>query len=234
MLACMVYLLIWVAVPAYFDAGGIEITKVSLQSAETKLVDIDTKIANARSLVEGLNRDFDQQNVLFQYLPEKKQDEQIIASIDAMASREGVFASSFGVEDEKIVAAVNTDVASDGATVTEPIENSVKNFNVSLIVTGDYEKIKKFIVDLAGFKRFNEMVSLNIEKSSDANGSLKAAMVLKFNYLVKLDTISNFDDSVFAKGNFDMGLAEDIKSKANFDISKIEAGSLGRTNPFAL
>ncbi|MDP1620321.1 MAG: hypothetical protein U0944_01865 [Candidatus Moranbacteria bacterium] len=240
MLVIIIYLAIWVAIPAYSGPEGVVATGKKLQGAELKLADISLKEENAGSLVAALNDSSEQQKILLQYLPEKKTDEDVIANLNSIASGAGVFLSGVTMDDESPVAVVQPEEAfvldENGNEV--PVEVApktvAKNFKASVALVGDYERLRQFIADVSRLKRFNEIVSMKITKNSGSdNGALQMDAVIRFNYLDKTGSIASMSNEVFSMGMFDMGVIDKIKAKTNMDVFKVEAGSIGRSNPFS-
>jgi len=239
MLVIIMYLAIWVAIPAYSGPEGVVAAGEKLRSSEAKLADITLKEENAGNLVAALNDSSEQQKILLQYLPEKKTDEDVIANLNSIASGAGVFLSGVTMDDEaSAVAEPEEEFMLDESGNEIPVEATpkiiAKNFKVSAVLMGDYEKLRQFVVEVSKLKRFNEMVSMKITKNSGSdNGALQMDAVIRFNYLDKTGSIASISNEVFSMGMFDMGVIEKIKAKTSVDVLKIDAGSTGRSNPFS-
>jgi Tfp pilus assembly protein PilO len=237
MIVAIIYLIIWVAVPAYSGDAGVTVANEKLNQDETKLATITVKEENANKLVTALNNNSEQQKILWQYLPEKKTDEDVIANINSLASKSSLFLTSITLEHEidTPIAAPVADVAADGSAAPVIPKIEPRKFRAQLSLSGDYDKLRQFMADMSGLKRFNKMVSLKISQNSSAVvgvGSLQADMTIEFNYLNKVGSIESMSSDVFAKGEFDMSVIKKITDKTNVDILKVDAGSVGRTNPF--
>lgn len=234
----IMYLTIWVIVPAYSDADA---AGKRLIVAEDKLTDIKNKTDNANKLVQQLSFTSDQQNTLFQYLPENKREEEIISSINSIAAANGVSMLSLGLEakaDQQDQAVfeeefVNANLSPEQMSVMMPKKTSAKNLSASITIVGEYAKIRNFVVSLNKFKRFNDIASLEIKRSGDENELLQANMAMSLNYLPKIESIVGINNEIFGEGKFNMSVVDEIK-KNTTDVSKIEIGSRGRVNPFAL
>lgn len=241
MLIAIMYLAIWVAVPAYSGPEGVIATGEKLKNSEARLADITLKEENAGNLVASLNDSGEQQRILLQYLPEKKTDEDVIANINAIASGAGVFLSGVALEDESVavVAEPEDDIILDengNEIPMEPVAPKIiaKNFKASVALAGDYEKLRQFAADISRLKRFNEIVSMKITKGSGTDGgALQMDAVIRFNYLDKVGSIASMGNEVFSKGMFDMGVVDRIKAKTSVDVLKVDTGSTGRSNPFS-
>jgi len=234
----VMYLAIWVIAPAYSDADA---TRNRLTVAEDKLTDIKNKTDNANKLVQQLSFTSDQQNTLVQYLPENKREEEVISSINSIAAANGVSMLSLGLEtkadlQEQVVFEeefVNANLSPEQMFAMLPKKTSAKNLSASITVVGEYAKIRNFVISLNKFKRFNEITSLEIQRSGNENELLQANMAIGLNYLPKIESMVGINNEIFGEGKFDMSVVDEI-NKNTTDVSKVEVGSRGRANPFAL
>lgn len=246
MLVGIIYLAIWVAVPAYSDPEGIADIKAKLAVSNDKMEDIDMRISNAKKLADELSQNSNDQKMLFHYLPEKKLNEDMVASLNSMASASGVALTSLSFKDIKdetpVAAEIMGTTMGDGMEMNkgmdspkniEPKKSFSKNFGASVVMVGDYEKIKGFVSSLATLKRFNTIDSLSISNKEGAN-LLEANLEAKFSYLEKIASIPVVDKEMFKGPSFNMSVVEEIKNKTNINITKPDVDSAGRTNPFAL
>ncbi|MDO8240738.1 MAG: hypothetical protein Q7T51_02045 [Candidatus Moranbacteria bacterium] len=229
------YLVIWVIIPAYAGQNGVNSAKDNLVKAEARLVDINMKGENAVKLANDLNYNSDQQTVLRQYLPDAKQDEEVINSLNSIASSADLLIASISTKDVLKDAKIKNAEVVDGMLDAPSTESLVDNFKVEIEIAGDYGEIKKFILLLSALKRFNNISALEIKRDANADDdTLMAKVIVTFNYLNKITSVANVDRKIFADGKFDMNVVEDIKNKTSVDMSKVDAGSLGRSNPFVL
>ncbi len=235
----VMYLAIWVIAPAYSE---ISMLGNDLDIAKKNLDDINNKVDNANKLTQALSVTSDQQNILIQYLPENKQEEEIIGSINSIAAANGVSMLSLALEakadplDQAIPEEeyMNAKLSPEQLAAMVPKKTSAKNLSASITIVGEYAKIKSFIVSLNKFKRFNEVISLEIKRSGDKNELLQASMAVGLNYLPKIASAATINNDIFADGKFDMSVVDEIR-KNTTDVSRIDVGSIGsRVNPFAL
>lgn len=239
MIAAIIYLAIWVAIPTYSGSDGVVAVGEKQKQAADKLSDITVKEENAGNLVTILDNNTEQQKILAQYLPEKRMDEDVIASVNSLASDSGVFLASIALKDEAVIAAPVPEPIIDGngnVVPSEPVmpKATAKNFVADVALSGDYEKMWQFIVNLSNLKRFNEISAMEIATPPGAsNGLLLMKISIKFNYLDRLGLIENMSNEVFATGKFNMNAIDKIKSKTSVDVSKVSVESSGRVNPFS-
>lgn len=242
----IIYLSIWVAVPAYSDPEGIKDIQAKLAVSNEKLEDINRRIENAKKLANELNLDTPEQKMLFHYLPEKKLNEDVVASMNSMSSDSGVALINFSFKDaanevRTVEQNLGTTMA-DGMEMNkamsspknvEPQKTFSRDFIASATVAGDYAKIRSLVDSLAAFKRFNDIDSLSIVNKEGEN-LLEASLNIRFKYLDRARLISVIDKEMFKNPSFDMSIADEISKKTNINITKVGIDSAGRTNPFAL
>lgn len=227
----VLYLIIWFIVPEY---GAVKKSEIKLAATNAKLADMESKSANAASLLASLNSNSEDQSLIVGYFPEKKQDEYIVASINSLAGNSGVTVSGLGFSED--VAMQDISVLYDDLGNVIPTEtNPVKTFKVSVEATGSYEKIRQFLFSLASINKLNEIDTISIGRGSiDTPDALEAKADLTFSYLEKVKTVAVINEEFFASGNFDMSVAQDIRKKATIEVPQIEIGATGRGNIFAL
>ncbi|EKE10765.1 MAG: hypothetical protein ACD_15C00204G0017 [uncultured bacterium] len=229
----LLYLIIWVIVPKYSGEGGILDTKDKLFRTNEKLKGVMMKEENAASLVQDLNNNSEEQNILLRYLPEKKQDEDVMASINSIAAGSGTMIE--GVRMEELDTVDDSQIMYDKYGNELPkIQDPIKNFLVEISLKGGYSNIRQFIFSLASINRLNEMVGLGIESNASEPGILNAKLRVRFSYFEKAKEIVEVRDDFFEKGKFDMSVADDIRKNATLGIPTIDVGAVGRENLFAL
>ncbi|KKR19810.1 MAG: hypothetical protein UT50_C0029G0004 [Candidatus Moranbacteria bacterium GW2011_GWA2_39_41] len=229
------YLIIWVVVPAYTGPEGAVATKNKLTIANNKLDDIKIKQDNALNLANSLNYNKDQQETLQRYLPVKKQEEDVIVSLNSITTSNGVLITSINMKDilKKVDPMIENGLNA-GVENVSPVEASAEEFAVYFEFLGKYESIKNVIVSLTALKRFNNISALEIKDKADEDSDLLVAKVtVVFNYFNKITSITSVDDRIFADGKFDTSIMDDIK-KRTIDVPRVNVGLFGRTNPFAL
>jgi len=247
MLIGSIYMAIWVAKPAYYDTGGIVELKAKLENSSARLDDVSKRVDNSKRLRDELNQPTVEQKIVFHYLPDQKLNEDIVASLNALATSNVVSIKSLSfkdVKDKVVVEEFEASSMGDSAELNQsmdspqyvaPKKTPFKTFNADVVIEGDYEKIRKFIADLAAFKRFNDVESLEIKKSDkEGTAALTASMTLRLSYMEKMKSVTVIDKNMFMKSNFDMKVADEIRNKSSIDITKLGVDTAGRTNPFDL
>jgi Tfp pilus assembly protein PilO len=204
-----------------------------LAMTSEKLKGVVEKEENASSLVQDLSNNSEEQNILVKYLPEKKQDEDVITSINSIAGGSGTMIE--GIKVEEIKAIDDSQIVYDKHGNALPkIEDPIKSFLVEISLKGGYGNIRQFIFSLASINRLNEMVGLDMKSDDVDPGILNAKLKVKFSYFEKVEKITDVRDDFFAQGKFDMSVADDIRKNATIGIPTIDIGSVGRENLFAL
>lgn len=210
-----------------------------LASANVKLADIKSKNAKAEKLLDIWSNSVEQRNIIEKYIPEQKQEEDIISSLTSLVSDNKVALTvlSISSSEEKDMPSIG-----ENSVINEKVNNidvadqlpKTGSVNVVLGVVGDYGKIKTLLSKIESLKRFNNISSLKIAKASDeGNGTiLQADMSLNFDYIPKTKSAINPNNKIFLTGVFDMGIAEEIMQKLSTDIKTTVVGSAGRENPF--
>jgi len=237
-----VVLAIWWINPAYKE---LKIKKATLTEATNRLADIRTKNAKAETLKEVWNKSATERDIITEYVPEQKQEEEVIDSLNTLTVQAGLGLYNLAVSGEESVAPVappvNVNVAGVGDGTAQIVaEPTVSNFEVTLGASGDYGKIKALLNKLVTLKRFNNISSLKISKSSkqdataeeSANGSLQLDLVVSFSYLKKDGETVSINDTVFVGGDFDLKVAEAISKKLTTEVNTVNIGLVGRENPF--
>lgn len=227
----VLYLVIWFIIPKYDEVKKKE---VSLVKTNAKLQDMERKSVNAASLLASLNENSQDQSLIVTYLPEKKQDEYIVASINSLSSTSGVMISGLDFsEDETMqdISVLYDDLGNEIPAEADPL----KTFRIDVTATGSYDKIRQFVFSLASINKLNEMDSLSISKGAgETPDILEAKIGLTFSYLERAETVIAINEEFFASGEFDMSVAQDIRKKATIEVPQIEIGTTGRNNLFAL
>jgi len=242
MIIITMYLVIFRIVPEYNGPDGITESQGKLEVASARLADMKMREENAAKLASQLNPDDEWQKVVKQYLPEKKQDQDIVQSLDSIASSEGVLITNLALGNVP-VPATPTAIEEKKKAVDDFSENTIgksnesltKDFDVIINLSGSYDNIRKFVNSMSTLNRFENIRSLDINRSEKAESqALVAKITVKFNYLDKITSVTNVDKKVFQEGEFDVNVATDIKDKSKVKIPDINIGSSGRTDPFSL
>lgn len=252
-IAISIIVLIWFIYPAYSDpasSSGVSDKLEILKAQKTRITEIEQRTDNAERLASALSSNPDSATV-FSYIPDSEKEEDIIGSLNAVASANGLLVYNLSLENDpasKNAQAAQGMAATDGsssADASDPANQAVdakpqpRTASVNLSLIGSYGSIKNVLASLYKFKRFNQLKSMTIKimRDQDANpsGNLKADLVIGFNYLEKDRTLTDSDvqNSVFLTDKFNTSVIDDLKTVRTGEIAKIESGQAGKENPFA-
>jgi hypothetical protein len=236
-------LMVWLVYPSYLD---MQIKKKALDDKNIQVSDLDQKNQKVKDLMGTLNANADKQVVVMKFLPESQKEEEIIASLNELASGEGVSVSGISISKPKIevlpleVVAMENQPSETSAGLVSPSREKVINFDTNLSLYGNYEKIKNVIDKVYNLSRFNRITNLKISSSTIANkdgsasDNLQADMILGFNYLEmeKIGSVADVNNKILSSGRFDMSIVDEIQKNKNTPVSLVNLDSLGKANPF--
>lgn len=243
-----IILLIWFVVPAFSD----EITKTgviqkrnALAQEEEKMGSLGAKITNVEKLSSQLATS-DKKGTIYRYIPENKNEEEIVGNLNALAKDNGASVSDLSITDAKeayVEPVIDMSyIGADGQTVTPlliaPVPKA-KEMEVSYSIVGKYENIKTILDKIYRLKRFNrisllEMTAL-VNEGGSVSDNIKADAVLNFSYLKSKTgqmTPEETVDKIFSSGVFDVSIADKIEGDKSTDISTVDPGQKGKVNPF--
>ncbi len=222
---------IWIIAPEY---SAMKVMQTKLDEANKKLADVESKKSNAASLLESLNSNAAYQKTITEYLPEKKQDEYVVASINSLAAASGVAISGIGFAEDDAMQSVAVLYDDLGKEIPAD-KNVLRKIKSSIGISGKYDQIRKFLFSLTTIKRLNGFDTLTIAKgTTETPDILTAKAEMTFSYLNKIETVDKVNESFFASGQFDADIVNDIHKKASIDMPRIDVGAIGRSNIFAL
>lgn len=226
LLALIIILIIWLVMPRYFED---RLKREEFKNETARLNAINEKIEKVNNLMVNLGTNTENQNILFSFLPEKQQEEEIINDLNNIASTEAV-----SIKNLSLIKSPSTSliISSEGAEAEES-EAAIKNFDVDFTVIGTYDKIKNIINKLYKSRRFNKVASLEITKNETeaAGNNLQVKFILTFSYLKKANVIS-IGSNIFSQDSFNMSVISKINNWKTINVAKIGNISGGRENPF--
>lgn len=220
---------------------------------QEKLLAVQDKQAAIEKLGTQLTNDAGSENLIKSYLPVSKYEEKIISGINFLATDSGVSLVNLSIKDGTDTVEVSTAAVSNLAVtmtgnISENISNptnvqnlntdngKLKNSEATLVVTGDYDKIKIFIDQLQKMPVYNVIKSLNIVSNEDLKQeetqSLTANITVNFGYMspIKIDN-SKMND--FA-ATIDSSAISVLKQYVSQKSPSVESGGdqNGKINPF--
>lgn len=262
--AFIIIFLIWYIYPAYtspVDGSGITEKSKELSDMREKVSELDKRTQNAVSLASILSSDKENNDLVFEYVPESAKEEEIINGLNSLASANSLLVYNLSLsEDDKTdskLANASADVSVDetatqgqtvptdatmmvGETVSSPTSKpDGKTVSAKFSLIGDYGSIKNVLASLYKLNRFNQIESVEIkpivDQDGNVTGSLKADLILNFDYIKKGSSFTDgdIDNPVFLSGSFDSKVIESIKNIRNNAIGQVTGGQAGKNNPFA-
>lgn len=200
------------------------------------LQDIKEKQSAIKQIGAQISNDKESSNAVINYLPEKKAEERIVGGVNYLAIDSGVALANLSLKDintENPANAARQNPASDKKENKENI-NTMKFSEATILVNGNYEKIKLFTDQLQKIFLFNNIKSLTIsseQNKSEKADSLLATAVIDFGYV----SSSKVSDSRIAnfKPEFDKNTVDILRQ---YVLQKTESVSRnsnkGKANPF--
>lgn len=225
---------IWVLAPSYFTMKE---EKSKLDEASQKVDDIKNKLATASQLSQELNARGEEQKIVAEYLPEKKEEEQVVNYFNDQVLRQGMAILGFSVIPEIIQPAAPTMDAS-GMPIEIDTTPVVQYVDVDFTVAGTYEKLKDFLGKLNNIKRFNRISMISISKGpageseNSSPDNLRMEATTEFGYLEKIKTVSNINNKALLSEKFDLSIIDYLKNGKNTETTELNLDTAGKINPF--
>lgn len=255
LVVALIVFIIWFLVP---DALKLREDLGKLQATDAKLVDIQEKNNGAEKLKNELQAIAEKKNVLLEFLPTTKQEENIIGDLDRITFGEGVALSNVTVEkaSEASTPAEVTALPAEGAVdsmglmAPAPVAaETSKDVKVSFKIFGGYEQIMRVLNKLVTLKRYNELVEVKISKAPAAAAvldpetglpvgggtsanSLIGEVKANFKYLGKIKSIADINNNILKVGKFDTAIIDEINALKTTSLTILDPKEPGRTNPF--
>ena len=223
---------------------------------QEKIQNIKNKKAAAERLSQKIRVTNDYKDVVYNYLPVRKVEEQIIAGINSLASSSQVYLADISMKDaapKKTEIVISDPSLSAGAGEAQNKEMLFSEVTIKII--GDYEKMQIFFDQLQKMALMNNIKSLKIYKEENFNKSasspntneansdnkitsLLAEIVMDFGYLEKVkineNELEQFQDTL------DESIVKALTGYRNMDSvsSELKEGGVvtaeGRPNPFSI
>lgn len=239
LVAAIIILAIWVVIPGYRD---LQTKKGELKSAQQKLSDVREKNRQASKLKQDLEGGTIDRDTVLKFIPPQSQDELVIGNLSSLAAGEGLTIYSLDVAanaDKNAPAAGgrNNNAAGNNAVTAGPTAGMLV---VNAGISGEYEKMRSFINKLSTLARYNSISALKISKNAPAGegapapsgNKLQADLTLNFAYLPNSVSGIDINNSIFANGQFDTSVIEQIKNRFITSLAGINIGDTGKNNPF--
>ncbi len=237
---------IWLVYPAYSNGtNGVKENYSKLKVEQTKLTELKNKSENISNLSVQLSS-MPEKNVLYNFVPEKIKEEEIINDLVNLAANSGLLLFDSMVsqpvkESQAIEEVVPVaDESGDSATLPLPVSMpKMQNVKTEIKLAGNYEKIKDFLSNLEKFSRSNGVEILDINKnnseveSSTNQDVLLVNATINFNVLkeAKLDS-SSINSPIFDNSKLEANIISEIKNKKNANLFQLNVDQKGKGNIF--
>ncbi len=220
------------------------------EDIQKKVADMQSKSVMAGKLAQELTVSADQKNMLDEYLPDSKKEEEIVNNLNSIANNAGVSIYNLSLdqaENGKTNVPAVSEMQNSDLSASQNQSGKPVDYNVDYGIIGSYDKIKAVIDKLSHLRRFNSIDSLKIAEASASSGQpsdsaqgnasaapqdyLQADISLSFDYLPD-SGVANLSNSIFSSGNFDMSIVDNIKNNTDANAAQVTAGTAGKANPF--
>lgn len=256
---------IWHVWPTWFDASisnSIKTLTADIEKKEIEINRIKEREKNINKLTVTLQEDSTTRDLVFNYYPIVRKEEDVINKINHVALGSGVFLTKVNVEYGKIDEKNNSskilaipvkkeEVKAGSNNIEQAIANekalkdlSKKFVTLSIGTYGDYDQIKGFLAGLNATGILNNIQSFEIKKEENKNvatgegesatGKLTAEIKVSFGYADKKNKKSSdlIDDALFESGSFNLEELNEKKNLMTEDYPNSEVGEMGSINPF--
>ncbi|MDD5084246.1 MAG: hypothetical protein PHT88_04970 [Candidatus Moranbacteria bacterium] len=232
----------------------------ALAEKESLASDIEQKIQNVHELESNLDTNGESETAVDRYLPNTRDDDRIVDSINFLASQAGLALTSLkierAIEPQADLSSVPEEAASGSAALfaSNPDISAVRQapvvaatpkvLVVSMAAIGSYESIRDAVGKISHMDRFQNFAVVSIDlptaaaQATDGEGAaassdtLNATMSIRFTYLPKVNAKGNFNSPILAESAFDFGAVQKLKQYTSTTVPSIEVGTAGVSNPF--
>ena len=232
-LAISIILFVWFIGPEF---SVIKDKTSELNSEEKSLQEImDTK-QNLNSLEANLIGNADREGIVLDYLPSVRKEEEIINTLDYLATSSGISLLNLAVTCAKTANVSSVSIAASQAGNSEEAlkaKMAAKKIEAKLNLVGSYEGIKSFLGQVYKVEKANNICFASISRQPESD-SLLTEVNIDFSYLpqIRLSADDGLADPVFSQKEFNFAVVDDLMNLISGKIPEIEVGSAGKANPF--
>lgn len=214
--------------------------------------EINQKIRNAKDLEESLDANKANEDAVLHYLPDSRDDDRIVDSVNFLATQSGLLLDSVKInkasaEQETApveeISAGSSVILASGANSSASAQSAAvppvipKVLGVTVSAKGSYEGIRDTVVKLSHMDRFQDFSSVEIAKGNSGDGensdsALDATLVMNFSYLSKTKSRDNLNLPILNQRKFDFGTVQKLQQYISSPVPSIESGATGKANPF--
>jgi len=227
-LVVSVVLFIWFISPEF---SQLKDDRSELDSQKNILREIKIKKQNVNNLNASLDSNSNKEKLVLEYFPFIEKEEEVINALNYSATSSGIALLDFNadiVKDSSQALKISEDGKNEAPEIT------VRKTKIKLSLTGSYENIRSFFDQIYRIKRANDISMVNISSQSESENLLAEAEIY-FSYLPQthLSLENELSDLIFSQKSFNFAVADKVAElTSENNVSKLEANSIGRSNPF--
>lgn len=256
MLVISIFIIYQYVVPI---VGKIGVVKQEVIQSNDLLRAIREKRESITALNSQLDTNKEQVEWVMKYLPQARNEEDVINEVNYIAVSSNVSLYSFSFEEAVIEdAAKNTEeVVPSNLVASGNVQNVANRINeqtagpkatfefpikysgAKIGIVGDYSSIKTFLQNLRDMDLYNVVheVTIQLAKYKDDakkdSTDLLAEINVNFGYMNPMTIQNNYTAAIFEKRSYDFENVKTLKERSGTDVPKIELGtSIGKENPF--
>lgn len=213
-----------------------------------ELEGIEKSMNSVRGLADDLAKNSSKVEAVNQYFPQSPKEDEVLNTVNYLASSSGVLLSDVTMEKEAAslpvapVAAGEATMDPNKKQAEEKVPLSVKFFTVKISVAGEYDKIQMFVDSLQKSRFYVSVAAYEVgknEKSTtdDPNGKEKNEKILLGNIVLRVGYSASLKNATYANINFesptvDFSVLDDIASASSQSVPALNLPGDGRNNPF--
>lgn len=253
---------IWVIKPLLVDTLA---QNKNLDTKEKLLAKERARGVNMEKLLSDLNARASDKKVVEDFIPSSKDEEKIVHYLSFLAAGSELWLLDIKMEDpsekskagkqtritgaevaEVAPAAVGTTAPAEEIAITDLSEKfKLSNLDVSVKISGKYEKMKEFLAKLITSNRFNGIKSAEIAvientaaagdeetKTNPTELFLEGNFVFDFSYLSQVKEATGVPATFVEAGQYNAGSLAKIQSVLQTPVSELTGETPGKTNPF--
>jgi Tfp pilus assembly protein PilO len=226
--------------------------KEEIGAKEAQVDNMKTIVGNIELLKNSLDAEQDHEKLMYKYLPNTLNQEQVIDAFQLLAGQLGLTIDGMELKQSPVQAfeqpLVDSTVSSIVAggkefsnyEVAPVLPVVAKTFIFKGSVKGQYGNIKTFFDRMAHIERFQNVnffsigTSLKTAEPSKAaeSDNLSGIFEAKFSYLPPKHIASAMGMPIFLQSKFDFSPVNSLLNKITSSIPSMEKGVTGKPNPF--
>ncbi len=200
----------------------------------TEKQNIDENVAqktqNAIDLGKDLDVNKENEAMVQRYLPDMRDDDRIIDSINFFATQSGVTLASMKID--KVAEPAAGSVPASDQAMPAP-----KALSVTVTAVGTYEGIRDTVARLSHMDRFQDFSTVSLDRATEAqslgqSNVLVGTLAMNFTYLPKVSAQGNPSLPILSSNSFDFGVVQKLKQYVSATVPPMESSASGSGNPF--